>query len=232
MGLIVIALFLVAFLALAGFLKQVDPPDAPRARRRRAYVLGVNYGGENASDDEGCWKDVSDLADALRGCRAFAEGEVLKYVDCRTDGKHFTSKTGMQKMLERAAARDDADLVYVHFCGRAVPDGIVASDGRVVSNEWLVRWATSFDPGTRVVATFDCAFAGTLPRRDRTVTFLSGESITHALWDAVKSSPETLNNASDLCMHVWDYVGACPQLSSTHSVIDDPAFLPARPGRA
>lgn len=230
MSVLVLALIFVAFLVAVGLFTKKDPPDMSKTTMRRAYVLGVNYGGENASDDEGCWKDVSDYAEALTKSGAFAAHEVFKYVDDRAEGKHFTSKVGMQKLLAKISARSvkgGVGVVYVHFCGRGDAAGIETSDGQVLATDWLVRWALSFDKKTRVVATFDCQFEAKLPKRSAAVTFLSGESITHALIEAV-ADPRLLKDASDLCMHVWDYLGACPRMTATHDVLRDPCFLPVQ----
>lgn len=234
MSFVVLALLIVAFLLAVGLCSRKDPPDEPKttSKTRRAYVLGVNYGGENASDDEGCWKDVADYASALARSRVFDEHEVFKYVDDRAEGKHYTSKIGIQKLLAKISARSlrgDVDLVYVHFCGRGSTDGIETSDRQVVPADWLVRWALSFDRKTRVVATFDCHFDAKLPRLPEVAaTFVSAESITHALVDVVANNPKLLDDTSDLCMHVWDYVGACPRTTSTRDVLKDRSFMPAR----
>ena len=228
---IVLALFvMMALLLVVGLCNKRDPPDQfPRKTKRRAYVLGVNYGLENASDDEGCWKDVADYADALGKSAVFEEHEVFTYVNNRTEGKHFTSKTGMQKLLAKAATNSAKfDLVHVHFCGRGDAGGVETSDGQFVKTDWLVRWALSFDRGTRVVATFDCDFEAKLPSiRDAAVTFISGESLTHALIDVISSRPGLLDDTFDLCVHVSEYIGAHPRLESTHDVIEDPCFMPA-----
>lgn len=150
----VLALF-VALLLMLFAKRAADPSDVPKRPVRRAYVFGVNYGGE----DEGCWKDVADYADALRASGAFEDNEVFNYVNDRTEGKHFTSKIGMQKLLSNIAARshrDDVRLVHIHFCGRGTSAGIETSDGGVIDPTWITTWATSFSPGTRVVGTFDC----------------------------------------------------------------------------
>jgi hypothetical protein len=230
---IVLVLFVVALLFVVGLLNRKDPPDlVPPEKKRRAYVLGVNYEGDNASDDEGCWKDVADYAEALSKSGVFEEHEVFKHVNNQAEGKHFTSKTGIQKLLSKIAARshkEEVSLVYVHFCGRATPAGIETSDGDVIDTDWLIVCLTSFSPGTRVVATFDCAFDGALDKMEgRVVTFVSGESITHALLDVVQNSPWLLNDVSGLCAHVEDYIGARPVVSSTHDVLDDPCFLPPK----
>lgn len=229
---IVLALFvLIALLLVVGLCNRRDPPDEfPRKTKRRAYVFGVNYGLDNASDDEGCWKDVGDYAEALAKSGVFEEHEVFKYMNCRSEGKHFTSKTGMHKLLAKASARSaNYDLVHVHFCGRGDAYGIETSDGQVVSGDWLVTWALSFDKGTRVVATFDCYLQAKLPLvREATVTFVSGESITHALIDVVCNHSSLLDDTPHLCMHVLDYIGERPRISTTHDVIADPCFMPAR----
>lgn len=233
---IVVALFAAALvLVLIGLLAKrnpPDPPDAPTKTTRRAYVLGVNYGSENALDDEGCWKVVSDYAAALRKSDVFEDHEVLKYTDDRTDGKHYTSRTGMQKLLSRIADRsyrDDVSLVYVHFCGRGTTAGIETSDGEVIGAEWLAERMTSFSPGTRVVVTFDCQFNHGLAKMgDRAVTFLSGESITHALLDAAQYNPRLLGNVFYLREHIQHYIGKRPRTCATHDIFKDAAFLPSR----
>ena len=229
---VLVVLVVVAFFLVVGLCTRRDPPDIapPKAKTRRAYVFGVNYEGDNASDDEGCWKDVADYADALAKSRVFEEHEVFKYVNSRSDGKHFTSKTGLQKLLAKASAKSaNYDLVHVHFCGRGNAEGVETSDRQILPADWLVRWALSFDKGTRVVATFDCDFEAKLASlKDRAVTFFSGESITHALIDVFASNPGLLDNASDLRMHVWEYIGECPRTSSTLDVIEDLCFMPAR----
>lgn len=230
---IVLALFvLIGLLLVVGLCTRRDPPDIapPKAKTRRAYVFGVNYEGDNASDDEGCWKDVADYAVALAKSDVFEEHEVFKYVNSRSDGKHFTSKTGLQKLLAKASAKSaNYDLVHVHFCGRGNAEGVETSDRQLLPADWLVRWALSFDEGTRVVATFDCDFEVKFASvKDKAVTFVSGESITHALIDVFSSNPGLLDNASDLCMHVWEYIGECPRMASTHDVLADPCFMPSR----
>lgn len=229
---IVLALFvMMALLLVVGLCNKRDPSDKLQSRSdRRAYVLGVNYGLENASDDEGCWKDVADYAEALAKSGVFEEHEVFKYVNCRSDGKHFTSKTGLQKLLTKASVKSaNYDLVHVHFCGRGDADGIETSDRQILPVDWLVTWALSLDRGTRVVATFDCDLQAQLPLvRDTTVTFVTGESITHALTDVVSNRPGLLDDTSHLCMHVLDYIGKRPRISTTHDVIADPCFMPTR----
>jgi Caspase domain len=229
---IVFVLFVVALLLVVGLFNKRDPPENPplKKTKRRAYVFGVNYEGDNASDDEGCWKDVSDYADALARSDAFEEHEVFKYLNNRSDGKHFTSKTGLQKLLAKASARsENYDLVHVHFCGRGDADGIETSDRQILPVDWLVHWAMSFDKGTRVVATFDCNLDAKLPLvREATVTFVSGESITHALIDVVCNHSSLLDHTPHLCTHVLDYIGERPRISTTHDVIADPCFMPAK----
>lgn len=229
---IVLVLIVIAFFLIAGLLNKRDPPDdpPPRQKSRRAYVLGVNYEGDNASDDEGCWKDVNDYAEALAKSGVFEEHEVFKYSNNRSEGKFFTSKTGMQKLLAKASAKSaNYDLVHVHFCGRGDADGIETSDGDVVRSDWLVTWAMSFDEGTRVVATFDCNLDAHLPMvREATVTFVSGESLTHALMDVVSNRRDLLIDTPHLCMHVLEYIGERPRISTTHDVLADPCFMPMR----
>lgn len=230
-------LFLIASaFVLAFFLAVNDPAKGPAVQtgrpKRRAYVLGVNYGGDNASDDEGCWKDVADYAEALGKSGIFEPHEVFKYVNDRAEGKHFTSKPGMQRLLSKIVARSHEEyvpLVHVHFCGRATSEGIETSDGDVIDTDWLIAKATSFPLITHVVMTFDCVFNGTLERtEERDATLLSGESITHAFLDALKNKPRLMNNANDLCAHVEDYIGVRPILSSTLDVLDFPSFMHAR----
>lgn len=233
-ALVILAIALL--LIIVGLCNRRDPPDLPPAKQptRRAYVLGINYGGENESDDEGCWKDVADYARALGESGLFAEHEVFKYANSRMDGKHFTSKSGMQRLLSKIALRsykERVPLVYVHFCGRGSAEGIETSDGHVLEADWMIVCFTSFSPGTRVVVTFDCAFDGALSSMgDRAVTFVSAESITHALLDVVQNSPRLLDNVADLCAHVEVYIGARPRLSSTHDLLKDPCFLPSQRG--
>jgi hypothetical protein len=233
---IVLALFvLIGLLLVVGLCNKKDPPDTapPKARTvktRRAYVFGVNYEGDNASDDEGCWKDVSDYAEALGKSGVFEEQEVFKYVNNRMHGKHYTSRPGMQKLLAKASAKPEKyDLVHVHFCGRGNSDGVETSDRQLLPADWLVAWALSFDRGTRVVATFDCDFDAKLGSvKDKAVTFVSGESITHALIDVFGNKPGLLDDTPRLCAHVLEYIGERPRISTTHDVIADPTFLPSR----
>lgn len=185
---------------------------------RRAYVFGVNYGGYNESDDEGCWKDVALLADSLRNSSFFGANEVLKYVNDRLEGRHFTSATGFKKLLTKATKKDSLDLIYVHFCGSGHEDGILTSDGCVITNEWLVDWAMSFPDETKVVATFDCDnyITATLPRSDnKSVLFISLESVTHALVDMLDTSPHLLTSTPELISYMSGFVGACPRTTST-----------------
>ena len=120
--------------------------------------MGVNYFTVDYGDDPGCLPDLASIADRLRRSEWFREEEVFMFVNDRAEGKHFTSKIGIQKRLTKAAERSHVqrtDLILFHFSGWVDENGLLTSDGEVVSHEWLARWKETFAEGARVVVSLN-----------------------------------------------------------------------------
>ena len=152
MLLLLLLLLFFVLLAARASSRPRNSKDIPESAISRAYVLGVADDG----DSDECWKDVDELCDLLRKSETFRPEEVFKYVNSRAEGKHFTSKLGIQKTLAKLRVRPEpVSFVLVHFCGCGDAAGVETSDGEMIAHEWFEQWAMSFGPDTRVLATFD-----------------------------------------------------------------------------
>ena len=134
-------------------------------------------------------------------------------------------------------------------------------DDGVIIDDWLSGWALTCHQRTRLVVVFDCCYSGNdlelQPRRGRKVTFLSGCTVDQTSEDAagidaryeftgalttcmvqtLQAEPALFDDVLSLLERMKallrrDHFRQTPVLTSTHSLRDDPTFLPSRRQRA
>ena len=135
-------------------------------------------------------------------------------------------------------------------------DDYRANDG-VILDDWLAGWVMTMHERTRLVVIFDCCYSGSdleLHHSSiRKVTYISGCRDNQTSEDAIdiddtykytgamttfmiqilKASPKTFNDTMLLHRDLCDRLRASgfsqvPVLTSTHSLVQDPIFIPAR----
>lgn len=146
----------------------------------------------------------------------------------------------------------------VHECILPSDFEAFEGDAGLITDDWLTSWALSFHPRTRLVVVFDCCYSGSdlEVHRDsgRKLTYLSGckdnqtsedaygvdkkykhtGAMTTCLVQTLQLRPWLFDDTIGLHRHLCellkkDHFSQVPVLKSTHSLEDDPTFLPEMP---
>ena len=144
--------------------------------RRKAVLFGLNYESNPTAKLSGCINDVQMMGTMLR--------EKMKFdVDIYTDDKspHDCSALGIISRLYEVAIqswRDSLQYVYIHYSGHGsyVQDTngdekdkqdecLIPCDvekAGPISDDYINRIFSSFNPITRIICVFDCCHSGTI----------------------------------------------------------------------